>query len=142
MTTSGYTIFYADDDLDEREFFKEIISEINPDYKVFIQKSGVELMNVLEKTLWLPQFIFLDLNMPFKTGYEVLKEIRHSERFKCVPVIILSTASNESAVLKAKELGATAFIVKPNKIGDLKTIINAILSSQWDNNSPAFRRYG
>jgi len=141
MTTSGYTIFYADDDLDDREFFKEIISEINPDYKVFIQKSGVELMTVLEKTLWLPQFIFLDLNMPVKTGYEVLKEIRHSERFKYVPVIVLSTAGNEFAILKAKELGATAFIVKPNKLGDLKTIINTILSSQWDNHA-VFKKYG
>ena len=52
MTTSGYTIFYADDDIDDQQFFKEIISEIDPDYKVFIQKSGVELMTVLEKTFF------------------------------------------------------------------------------------------
>jgi CheY-like chemotaxis protein len=141
MKTSSYTIFYADDDIDDQEFFKAIISEINPDYKVLIQNNGVELMNVLEKSLWLPQVIFLDLNMPCKDGYEALKEIRASQRLKHLPVIVFSTASNESVVLKAKELGATSFVIKPNSLSDLRAIINAILSSQWDNNT-VFKKYG
>jgi two-component system response regulator AdeR len=57
-----------------------------------------------------PDLVLLDVNMPSRNGWEVLQEIR---RRSSVPVIILSAHAEESAQVRARELGADHYVVKP-----------------------------
>ncbi len=61
-----------------------------------------------------PDLIILDLILPYKSGFEVLSEIKINSKTKNIPVIILSNLGQESDIERAKELGAAAYLVKPD----------------------------
>lgn len=60
-----------------------------------------------------PSFIILDLNLPIINGFEVLMQIKRSVSLKDIPVIIFSSSSAEKDKIKALELGAAAYFIKP-----------------------------
>ena len=79
MQKGQYTIFYTDDDPDDQDFFKEVVAEITPQHNIFTQNDGYELLEILQNPPPSPHIVFLDLNMPRKSGYQVLKEIREKD---------------------------------------------------------------
>lgn len=60
-----------------------------------------------------PKVIFLDLKMPKVNGLEVLQRIKSDERTKSIPVIILTSSSEDPDIKRSYELGASGYIVKP-----------------------------
>jgi two-component system alkaline phosphatase synthesis response regulator PhoP len=62
----------------------------------------------------LPDVILLDIIIPSKDGYEVLKEIKSDSQAKNIPVIMLSNLGQQEEVDKAKKMGADDFIIKAN----------------------------
>lgn len=129
--TKPLTIFYTDDDPDDQHIFKEVVSEIKEYCDVYTQNHGDELMDMLKNPSPQPHIIFLDLNMPFKNGYEVLKEMRHSATYRNTPVIIFSTSDDKNSIEKSRELGADLFISKPTSYTKLKETIRNVLSFDW-----------
>ena len=61
----------------------------------------------------LPDLILLDLNLPRKSGQEVLAEIRADPRLSRIPVVVLTTSDAEADVLSSYELHANAYVTKP-----------------------------
>lgn len=135
-TDSLYNIFYTDDDKDDQEVFREVMAEINQDIYIFTQNNGDELMDLLKNPPPKPHIVFLDLNMPVKNGYEVLREIRQVEKMKHLPVIIFSTSGDDQAVAETKKLGATLYIRKPEDYGQLKKILKNVLTIDWSTFKP------
>ncbi|RYU93365.1 response regulator [Emticicia agri] len=131
MKTKNYNIFYTDDDLDDKEIFKEIINEIHPDSSIEFQSDGSELLNRLKEINYKPDILFLDLNMPFTDGFQVLSELRQNSEIKDLPVVILSTSNDTDAIAKAKESGATLYVCKPNSYSKFKGILAELLSFNW-----------
>ena len=72
----------------------------------------------------LPDILFLDLNMPRKTGYECLLEIKASPLLKSLPVVIYSTSLNQDMVNLLFEKGAHLYVRKPGQFSDLKKVIH------------------
>ena len=71
----------------------------------------------------LPDLILLDLNLPRKSGREVLAEIKADNRWKKIPVVILTSSDNEEDILSAYQLQANCYVTKPaNFDGFLKVI--------------------
>ena len=60
-----------------------------------------------------PDLILLDLNLPRKNGREVLAEIKADPDLKKIPIVVLTTSSAEEDVLKAYDLSANCYVVKP-----------------------------
>ncbi|MGE6356009.1 response regulator [Flavobacterium sp. NPDC079362] len=124
-------IYMADDDSDDREFFADALSEIERDV---ILKQAPDGMHLMESLLTLseselPDFIFLDINMPGKTGLECLQEIRNlSGGLKEVNIVMLSTSSDPENIRRASELGATFYAVKPSCFERLKSLLEEVLS--------------
>jgi CheY-like chemotaxis protein len=135
MKTKNYKIFYTDDDLDDKEIFKEIINEIHPDSSIEFQSDGMELLNKLNEMpdLLKPDILFLDINMPYSDGFQVLTKIRQSSANRNLPVVIISTSNDIDSINKAKESGATLYICKPNSYAKLKNILAELLSFNWSN---------
>ena len=71
----------------------------------------------------LPDLILLDLSLPKKSGFELLKEIRASHVLKRIPVIILSGSANPIDLLRAYELHANCFIQKPHDLEQFLSMI-------------------
>ena len=75
-----------------------------------------------------PDLILLDLILPKKDGFEVLKELKESEEMKDIPVIVLTTLEGTGDVEKALELGATTYLVKANyRLEDVVAKIKRLL---------------
>lgn len=79
-------------------------------YDVSVARDGEEVFPVITKKK--PDLILLDLLLPKKTGFDVLRELRANPEFKLTPVIILSNLGEDSEIKKAFELGANDYYVK------------------------------
>ena len=125
------TVFYADDDLDDLDFFQVVIDELGHD--VFLFLMGDDLLEAMDNPPPQASIVFLDLNMPLRSGYEILKELKASDNLKDIPVVILSTASDERSLERCKELGASFYVCKPNSMKEMKNAIHYILNIDWKN---------
>ena len=76
----------------------------------------------------LPCLLLLDLSMPAKTGFEVLRWIRAHPRLKTLSVVIVSGSNQERDVEAVKQLGITDYLVKPTTLNQLTESIRARLS--------------
>jgi CheY-like chemotaxis protein len=85
-------VLLADDDEDDRLIFKDALEEVKVKTRVTIVNDGVQLMDyLLQADNELPSIIFLDLNMPGKSGMECLQDIRNHKDLKTsrLPFILL-----------------------------------------------------
>ncbi len=73
-----------------------------------------------------PDLILLDLNLPRMSGKEVLAEIKADDRFKCIPVVVLTTSQAEQDILTTYELHANCFITKPVALDDFLAVVRSI----------------
>ncbi len=114
----------ADDDRDDCNFFKEALEELPVTANLITVNDGEELMQrLLEKTDNLPDVLFLDLNMPRKSGSECLKEIMQDEKLNKLPVIIFSTSLDTEVVNLLYDKGAQYYIRKPTVFSQMKGMI-------------------
>jgi CheY-like chemotaxis protein len=132
MKTETYHILLAEDDEDDRLFFKEAISELKINSELTIVNDGVQLMNYLhQKDVVLPHLLFLDINMPRKNGMKALQEIRNDEKLKDLSVAMYSTSSAQKDIEAALANGANIYINKPSDFDQLKRIITKAVSVNW-----------
>ena len=125
-------ILLADDDEDDRTFFSEAIQELKMNNKLTLFKDGNDLMDYLEHPeIKLPHVLFLDLNMPGKTGIDCLKQIRSNTRFKDIAIAIYSTSSSEKDIEDTFIEGANIYIKKPNDFSELKKVIKEVVNMNW-----------
>ena len=73
-----------------------------------------------------PDLILLDLNLPRKDGREVLTEIKSDDKFKRIPVVILTTSQAEEDVLRAYHLNANCYITKPVDLDQFMKVVKTI----------------
>lgn len=133
------TLFYADDDIDDLDFFKEVTIEINESVSLF--ESGDKLINKLHNPPPKASIIFLDLNMPGKSGFETLREIKATPTTEDIPVVILTTSNNPNDIELSKSLGANLYIRKPASISGLRKAVSHVLSIDWDNFIPSDKQF-
>lgn len=132
MTTDFINICLADDDEDDRLFFKDAFGELKINTKVSTFNDGVELMDFLNhEDSVLPNVLFLDLNMPKKNGVECLLEIKKNERLNNIAIAIYSTSSSEEHIEETFINGANIYIKKPNDFENLKKILSEVVTINW-----------
>jgi len=127
---SAKRILLVDDDIDDRELFVEAFSYIDDPSIVSTLEASDKLLDYLHAVDVLPDFVFLDLNMPRKSGKECLKEIQQHESLRKIRVVIFSTSINPRDVAETYQDGAYCFIQKPNSFSDLKEILQKVLTSK------------
>ena len=135
MVSEQLNVLLADDDTDDCNFFKEIVEQSPLSTHLTIVHDGKQLMDYLvENTEQLPDVIFLDLSMPRKTGFECLTEIKENEKWKDIPVVMLSTfyqrdiKYEQNLILTLSHIGAEDYIRKPNDFAQLKEVIHQALN--------------
>lgn len=110
------SIMIVDDDDDDREFFREAIDKIDSSiHCVTIENSEKALQYLKDEQHVMPDFIFLDLNMPKINGKECLVQIKKIDHLKQIPVIIYTTSNHPTDREQTKKLGANGFIHKPTQ---------------------------
>jgi len=134
-------ILLADDDEDDRLFFKDAFEEIKIYTDVKIVNDGVELMNhLISEDNQLPHILFLDLNMPRKTGIDCLLEIKQLEHLKDIAIVIYSTSSSEKDIEETFVQGANVYIKKPSDFNTLKKILEQVITINWQYQTSGLNR--
>ncbi len=112
-------IFLADDDEDDRGFFEEAISNLKINCNLIMVDDGEQAIEYFKNIKVIPEFIFLDINMPFKDGLECLKFINEQYPSRKCHIIILSTSIADKDVDFSYKHGASAYIQKPGSFFEL-----------------------
>ncbi len=115
----GYILIVEDND-DEGQLAKKVFELSNLGIDIKLAKDGEQaLCFVYDQT---PQLILLDLGLPKKTGFEVIKELR--SRNYNFPIIVITASTEDESIHKAYATGADGYIVKPV---DLKRLISLLI---------------
>lgn len=131
-------IMLADDGPDDRLFFKEALKVLQIATRLITVENGEELMDfLLKNSEQLPDVLFLDLNMPRKSGFEYLSEIKHDKKIQHIPIIIYSTLWNEEIGDMVFRNGAHYFLKKCNFIKLSKSIQKVLDSLAENSNQPS-----
>ena len=112
MKASLPRILLVEDDIDDQYFFREALSLLSPALSCQVAENGVEALKLL-KELPLFDIIFMDINMPKMNGIECLQVLKSNDSYKNIPVVILSTSSDQAYIERCKILGATYYFTKP-----------------------------
>ena len=118
----------VDDDQDDQEIFRQGVKAVDESINCIMFNSSEELMKALKKKHDnLPDFIFLDLNMPKISGLECLRNIKSISHYKNILVYVYSTSSTLKDINECREAGAVGFLVKPTSLITLKENLRKIL---------------
>lgn len=113
-----------DDSKATADGLKKILSLLSIDAQV-AYGSVAGLTTLQQET---PQILFLDINMPGVSGFEILTYIQREPRLEKLPVIIVTSDDQEETAIKAKDAGATAIMIKPVTVEALEiTLVKAKL---------------
>ncbi|MEO5777547.1 MAG: response regulator [Flavobacterium sp.] len=118
-----------DDDKDDKFFFKQT-TEGMFNACCLQANDGADALRQLRKKNQLPDFIFLDVNMPRMDGKECLKELKKDKKLKYIPVIMYSTSFSEQSIEEFRMLGSANYLLKPTDMSKLpEQIIMAMKKS-------------
>jgi len=121
------TILVADADADDRMLLQELFADHHLHNPLHFVKDGDQFMQYMQRTGEfaefkdepLPRVILLNLKLPKLDAPAALAEIRQDPALSGIPVIVLTTSQTEQDILRARDIGANAFISKPVTLHEL-----------------------
>jgi CheY-like chemotaxis protein len=122
-------IFYIDDDPEDREFFVEAIEKMDSSYLCSTAKDGLSGLIDLQQLVMMPDFIFVDINMPVMNGKQFLIEIKKIPGLRSIPVIMYSTSCHPNEMQQYLWLGAFRVLVKPNSFDKVHELVSSIIEN-------------
>jgi two-component system chemotaxis response regulator CheY len=118
----GKTILTVDDSSSVREMVSYTLSEAG--YEVVQALDGRDALSKLQKRM---DMIITDLNMPNMDGLELIRSVRANAATKFIPIVMLTTESQDSKKQEGKAAGASGWIVKPFKQPQILGVVEKLL---------------
>ncbi len=141
MTKSPIRVLLADDDEDDRNFFREALEELKIKTSVHIVNDGQALIDYLSQPgVKVPDILFLDLNMPCKSGVDCLIDIKAMQHLKNIAIAIYSTSGSESDIENTFVKGANVYIKKPSDFNALKKVLSQVITINWQYQTSGLNR--
>ena len=114
-------IMLVEDNPDDEELTLRALRKANIANEVFVARDGTEALDFLFgtgrhaglQTLPMPAVVLLDLKLPKLNGIDVLKRMRADPRTKLIPVVVLTSSSEDEDMLKSYQSGANSYVRKP-----------------------------
>ncbi|HEY2084071.1 MAG TPA: response regulator [Verrucomicrobiae bacterium] len=121
MSASEPVILLAEDDDNDVFFMRRALQKAEINHSLRVARNGQDAVDYLEGAGEfadrvrhpLPAIMFLDLKMPFLDGFDVLRRMHSQSSLKNIPVVVLTSSSEDRDRRKATELGAKAYCIKP-----------------------------
>ena len=131
MNNENIYILLVEDNPGDARLTKEVFLDCKIANSLEIVEDGEEAIKFLYKqgnysNAKTPDLILLDLNLPKKSGQEVLEEIKSDSNLKQIPVVILTTSEAEKDILKSYNLNANSYINKPVDFDQFIDVVKVI----------------
>jgi two-component system response regulator len=137
MKTTIKNILLVDDSENDIKLIKTALHEAHLGNEIIVAEDGEEALDFLYKrgkysefNSDIPIFILLDIKMPLMDGIEVLKIIRSDLSFNKIPIIMLTSSSDDHDLKECYENGANSFVVKPVVVKDFMEVVKE-LGQYW-----------
>lgn len=124
MRSTKPILLLEDDAIDVKTVMRAV-KEINITNEIVLAGNGEEGLELLNKGTN-PCIIFLDINMPRMNGIEFLKAIRADERYKHIPVIVMTTSREDEDKIESFRLGVAGYMIKPMDYVKFMEVMKAI----------------
>jgi len=125
------TILLVEDNRGDADLVRLALEENKIHTDLHVVSDGVEAMEFLRKTgaypdAPRPDVILLDLNLPKKDGREVLEEVKSDDALKRIPVVVLTTSTQDEDILRAYNLNANCYVTKPVDFEQFAKVVHSI----------------
>jgi len=127
------TILYVEDSPLDIELTKEVLKDSNIVNPIVVANDGVEALEYLRcegeykgRKTGNPGMILLDLKMPRMDGLEFLAIAKKDDRFRQIPIIMLTSSREEKDLIKGYDLGVNAYVVKPVDFSAFAEVVKEI----------------
>lgn len=126
-------ILLVEDNAADIRLTKEVLQESRIVRSLDVVRDGVEAIDFLKKrgkftNASKPNLILLDLNLPKRNGFYILEELKKDEELKRIPVVILTISDAREDLIKAYNLHANCYVIKPLEMKEFYRIINSIVN--------------
>lgn len=98
------------------------------DIKMIAQTDGIMASTYINESSNYPDLVILDINLPYKNGFEILKEINSNDKYRNVPVIFFTSSQSEDDISNALKNGAKAFISKPIDLDEYQDQVRSFIN--------------
>lgn len=124
-------ILLVEDNPGDVRLTQEALKESKMLNELYVTEDGVEAMEFLNREgkftdAPYPDLILLDLNLPKKDGRELLEEIKADERFRRIPVVVLTTSKAQEDIYRMYEQHANCYITKPIDLDQFIEVVKSI----------------
>ena len=121
-------ILIVEDNPGDVRLIKEALKTSSIKPTLYFVRDGLEATRFLETRMQdgFPHLMVLDLNLPQKSGFEVLRFVKRNEMLKRIPVIVLSSSQNPEDVAKAYDLHANCYLTKPANFESFIAVVKAL----------------
>lgn len=109
-------IILVEDNPDDERLTIRALRRGNIANEILVARNGEEALAMVLSSHPLPSVVLLDLKLPKIDGLEVLRQIRANERTHLLPVVVLTSSSEESDIINSYNLGANSYVRKPVEI--------------------------
>jgi CheY-like chemotaxis protein len=131
MTDQQLDILLVEDNALDVELMEIALRKNALSYVLNVCEDGEKAMQYLHKqdpyqNARQPDLILLDLNLPKKTGYEILDELKKEPSLEAIPVIVLTTTAQQKDIQRISTYRGTQFFTKPTRFVDYKDVVQSI----------------
>jgi CheY-like chemotaxis protein len=138
MNQGDAVILVVEDNDDDVALIRRAFRETQLPKRVEVARDGGEALDYLlgrppyddRKRYPLPRLVILDLKMPRVDGFEVLETAKRASRTKRIPVVILTSSSEQKDIERSYELGANSYLVKPVAFDRFRGVV-ARIEEYW-----------
>jgi CheY-like chemotaxis protein len=131
---NSIAILYVEDEETDVMLLQHVLTKAGIHNPVQTVKDGKAAMDYLagnppfeDRQLHpLPRLMLLDLNLPYWSGFEVLEWLRQQPQLRRLPVVIFTSSNRPDDIARAYDAGANAYLVKPNALADLSSLVLAL----------------
>lgn len=127
---SGLKILLVDDGEDDVLMARKVFAELGFKHTLATVMDACEAMAYLncsgkyaDRKPELPDLVLLDINLPMVDGFALLKSLKASEKFRQIPVVMLTTSSAGADISRSYACGAASYITKPASFAEFKTVM-------------------
>ncbi|WP_282071570.1 response regulator [Polaribacter atrinae] len=130
---NSLSILLVDDDEIERMKFKKVCCDYNCTSIIVEAINGKEALSILNKAKYLFNIIILDLHMPEMNGLDFLRNLKSNDKFKNIPIIIMSNSKDDTELKKCYDYGVSGYFTKPVQYSKYSQKVKSVLN-YWKEN--------